>query len=55
MEKMTFRQENYIRKSLMFAKKRECIHEYCRELEIPWTDLSKDNASELISKLSKII
>lgn len=49
--KMTFRQENAIRKCLWFPDKRKTIYEYSKEVSKPWSELTKDEASDLLNRI----
>jgi hypothetical protein len=52
MEEMTFRQEDFIRKSLFYAGRQKAIKEFCINRDVSWTDLTKEDASLLIDSLS---
>lgn len=54
MEPMTFKQETYIRKSLQSVTRREFIQKYCSEINVPWHELSKNDAIDLIDKLGHV-
>lgn len=51
---MTFRQKDVIIKSLRSSGRRKLINDYCDKLSKSWTDLSIEEASDLIEKLVKM-
>lgn len=53
-DKMTVRQETFIRESLNNPIKRKIINVYCTELKKSWCDLTFSQASCLIGRLTKI-
>jgi len=51
---MTFRQKNLVVKSLRYMERHKKISQYCGEYEKIWTELSFDEASNLIKMLDKM-
>lgn len=51
---MTFRQKNLLIKSLRYMERHKKISQYCGDYEKSWTELSFDEASNLIRILDKM-
>ena len=51
---MTFQQKNLLIKSLRYMERHKKISQYCSEYKKNWTDLSFEEASDLIKMLDKM-
>jgi hypothetical protein len=51
---ITFRQKNIVIKSLRYMERHKKISQYCDEYKKSWTELSYDEASNLIRMLDKM-
>lgn len=53
-DSITFRQKNLVIKSLRYMERHKIINQYCDEYEKSWSELSYDEASNLIKMLDKM-
>lgn len=51
---LTLRQKSILIKSLRYMERHKKISQYCNEYEKSWTELSYDEASNLIKLLDKM-
>jgi hypothetical protein len=51
---ITFRQKNLVIKSLRYMERHKKISRYCNEFGKSWTELSFDEATNLIQMLDKM-
>jgi hypothetical protein len=51
---MTFQQKNLVIKSLRYMERHKKINQYCDEYKKNWTELSFEEASNLIKMLDKM-
>jgi len=51
---INFRQKNLVIKSLRYMERHKKISQYCNEFEKGWTELSFDEANNLIRMLDKM-